>query len=422
MEEFSLEEIEREVKILKELDHRNITKLLDYGYDNLVSGNRSGKVFYVSLELVSAGELFDFIALTGAFAEPVARYYFHQMINAIEYLHKHDIAHRDLKTENILLSKAFTLKICDFGYASTSATNKTQVGTQSYMAPEVLKGRKEYIGKQADVFGAGLILFQMVNKWNPFGKASARDPYYKYLAAGKADKFWLKHAKASGKDELSDEVKDLISKCMAYKPSDRPTIEEIKEHPWFEGTMPTKDDIKEEFRKRKQILEDENDAQKDEDKFEDYDTSAFDEVAHRGIGDDDEEECVERTLQEYDADAPRYTQFFSTSDVEELWKTLATYTTTVCDSFEISKEDFSITAKKALDEDEDNEGEESKSDEESENCVEFMINILQVPEEDKLWVEANLIQGEKFEFINIFKNMKGFFGGHANVVEVADLP
>lgn len=80
----------------------------------------------MALELCQGGELFDFIAQTGRFEEPVARYYFKQLLDGLEYLHNNGISHRDLKPENVLLDDQFNLKIADFGFASATAHNESR--------------------------------------------------------------------------------------------------------------------------------------------------------------------------------------------------------------------------------------------------------------------------------------------------------
>ena len=98
---------------------------------------------YIVLELALGGELFDFIAISGKFDEPLARYYFKQFMDGLSYCHQAGVSHRDLKPENLLLDNQFMLKIADFGFAAPvqgkdgSGTTSTKLGTITYMAPEI---------------------------------------------------------------------------------------------------------------------------------------------------------------------------------------------------------------------------------------------------------------------------------------------
>ncbi len=119
------------------------------------------------MELAQGGELFDFVANTGRFKENVARAFFHQFMDALRYMHMAGICHRDLKPENIMLDANFNLKIADFGFAAPtlgrdkSGQLSTQLGTTSYMAPEIHLG-KPYSGQSVDLFASAIILFIML--------------------------------------------------------------------------------------------------------------------------------------------------------------------------------------------------------------------------------------------------------------------
>lgn len=96
---------------------------------------------FISMELAKGGELFEYVAQTGTFSEIVARSYFKQLINALEYCHSQGICHRDLKPENLLFDDFFNLKLCDFGFSTfvggrdESGWLHTVLGTESYMSP-----------------------------------------------------------------------------------------------------------------------------------------------------------------------------------------------------------------------------------------------------------------------------------------------
>jgi len=100
-------------------------------------------VAYIVSELVPGGELFDYVANSGPFNERIARYYAKQLIQAIHYIHTRGFAHRDLKTENILLDHNYDIKVVDFGFACPvegrdgSGTNRSMVGSLGFMAPEI---------------------------------------------------------------------------------------------------------------------------------------------------------------------------------------------------------------------------------------------------------------------------------------------
>lgn len=85
--------------------------------------------------------MFDFIAETGRFSEKQARFFFHQLIEALLHMQEQGISHRDLKPENLMLDGDYNLKLIDYGFASSKSVNETIKGTYEYMAPEVLKGQ-----------------------------------------------------------------------------------------------------------------------------------------------------------------------------------------------------------------------------------------------------------------------------------------
>merc|ERR1712048_1468895 len=115
----------------------------------------------------------------------------------------------------------FTLKVSDFGFAAPvggrdgSGLLQTQLGTASYMAPEIHLN-KPYEGAKVDLFASAIILFVILTQRPPFSSANPKDPHYRLIAANHADVFWQAHAEAEdGNDIYSPEFKDLFEKMLA---------------------------------------------------------------------------------------------------------------------------------------------------------------------------------------------------------------
>ena len=93
---------------------------------------------YLVYEKAEGGELMDYLLITGAFSEPLARHYFKQLMQGLDYCHMNGVAHRDLKPDNLLLDGNFNLKIADFGFAAPflgrdgSGNLNTKCGTLQY--------------------------------------------------------------------------------------------------------------------------------------------------------------------------------------------------------------------------------------------------------------------------------------------------
>mmetsp|Transcript_7471 Transcript_7471/g.10407 ORF Transcript_7471/g.10407 Transcript_7471/m.10407 type:complete len:125 (-) Transcript_7471:1027-1401(-) len=109
----SVENLKREIKIQKKLQHPHITKLHHYFEDK--------ENVYLILEYAENGSLFNFLRKKKRFVENESFVYFFQTCLGIDYLHKKNIIHRDLKPENLLLDKEGNVKLCDFGWSAEAS-------------------------------------------------------------------------------------------------------------------------------------------------------------------------------------------------------------------------------------------------------------------------------------------------------------
>ena len=219
-------EIKDEIEILKTLDHPDIVRIIE-------SFNTKNSYILIT-EYCEGGELFD--QVKNQLSETQIAVIFRQLLSGLAYLHSNNIVHRDLKLENILIHEIekskttgedlFNIKIIDFGTARIFDKNRKPqsiVGSSYYIAPEVL--RQKY-NKECDLWSVGVILYMFIVGHAPFDgcddeeiTSNIQKGFYR-----KNDRRWLKASK---------EVKDLIQRLLAYRPSQRLTAIQALNHPWF---------------------------------------------------------------------------------------------------------------------------------------------------------------------------------------------
>ena len=166
----------KEIEILIKTDHPNIIKIYEYFIDEIN--------YYLIMEFVSGGELYDTITSWKEFSEKKAAYIMKQILSAVSYLHSIKIIHRDLKPENMLVEnkrksksgeEEINIKIIDFGTCNFIEKNSKlslKVGSPYYIAPEVLK--REY-DQECDIWSCGVILYVLLVGYPPFSGNSTED-------------------------------------------------------------------------------------------------------------------------------------------------------------------------------------------------------------------------------------------------------
>ena len=207
---------DEEIELLKQLDHPNIVKLFEYFSDD--------DKYYLITEYCKGGDLFDLIKKKRTFSELSASYIMFQIFRALIYCHNtHHLVHRDIKPENIVVFRKnnatddlYDVKLIDFGISKIF--NKVEkkndnkiIGSLKYMAPEVFEGKYD---EKCDIWSCGVILYILVMEEYPFN--------------GKDDKEIIKKIK-KGKysfpddfiEKSSNELRELIAKCLTLDPSKR---------------------------------------------------------------------------------------------------------------------------------------------------------------------------------------------------------
>ena len=211
------ERINKEIEVMKRVNHYNISKLYTVIETKLT--------IYLIQEYIQGKEFLEYLNKKGKLKESDACKFFHQIISGLEYLYQCGIAHRDFKPENILLTNDNQiLKIIDFGLSNTYKQGqllKTGCGSPCYVPPEMIKEEK-YDGALADIWSAGVILYLMLCGKLPFYDDDNQILYEKIL-----------EGKYETPDHLSKDVLDLLSKILEIDPKKRINFEGIKSHPWF---------------------------------------------------------------------------------------------------------------------------------------------------------------------------------------------
>lgn len=211
-----------EVAILSSLEHAHICPIIDF-FDEK-------DCYFIVMELMSGGDLFDRIGKKKAYSEADARDLSSKMLKAMAYCHARSIAHCDMKPKNLLLvsdDNDSYIKLADFGFAARVHQPKTltkQCGTPFFVSPEILM-RQSY-DQMSDMWSCGCIVYLLLGGNLPFMGRSQKELFRK-IVVGKYE------FDEETFGDVSDEAKDLVAKMLVTDPDQRISAGEALRHPWL---------------------------------------------------------------------------------------------------------------------------------------------------------------------------------------------
>lgn len=215
----------REFELLRKLKHPNIIRLYDFHYDMKKND------IYLFLEYCPRGSMRTFLGKGGYIDENNTKRLLKQLCSALNYLMKMGIYHRDMKPQNLLLSKNYNLKISDFGLATMNmkGTFRRLCGSPLYMAPEILTSSS--YNKRSDLWSIGIVLFEFLFGHHPFKKMNGFAELVHFVRDGVDIE--IPPSSRPKNVNISDSCADLLKKLLVTDPDQRMKWADFFHHPWF---------------------------------------------------------------------------------------------------------------------------------------------------------------------------------------------
>jgi len=218
----------REMEVIKKLDHDNVVRLKSvFEFESKV---------YIFMELAENGDLLTYIKHQGAQKNEQAKQLFKDICGGIAYCHSIDIVHRDLKCENLLMTKDNRVKIADFGFArfctdpvtKRRVLSRTYCGSAAYAAPEILRGQP-YNPKMYDVWSMGCVLFIVVCASMPFDDSNVK----RMLKAQTEKRI---HFPSRVRGQISELCRNLLWRMLEVDVTKRATVDQCLRCEWLTTT------------------------------------------------------------------------------------------------------------------------------------------------------------------------------------------
>jgi serine/threonine protein kinase len=249
---------EKEIFSLKNLNHKNIIKLVGKNYMNLViekeiMGKYLKTVHVFAQELAKYGDLYNLLLKNGAFSEKITRTISKQILEGLVYAYSKGFSHRDIKLENIFLMDDGRIVIGDWGLSvhnSDKRLCKSSCGTLGYMPPEMIR-QEYYNGNKADVWSLGVLIFSVAVNLRPYNEPEKRtnneiewdnllkkDDWLNTMLTKNWKIYWLSHDKNSSfSRSLSDNFKKMFIHIFEHNYESRISLSDLLENEWFKSEV-----------------------------------------------------------------------------------------------------------------------------------------------------------------------------------------
>ncbi|KAK7014848.1 STE11-like protein [Favolaschia claudopus] len=223
-----LSALEREIELLKDLQHQNIVQYLYSSLDD--------EYLNIFLEYVPGGSVTALLRNYGAFEEPLVKNFVRQILEGLNYLHERDIIHRDIKGANILVDNKGGIKISDFGIskkvedgmlAGNRMHRPSLQGSVFWMAPEVVKQSGHT--RKADIWSVGCLVVEMLTGEHPWATLTQMQAIFKIGSS----------AKPTIPSDISTDAQDFLRRTFELDQEARPSAAELLQHSWLSIKKPS---------------------------------------------------------------------------------------------------------------------------------------------------------------------------------------